>query len=124
LLSLGLRPLTRKEISKCGNIREHLISRLTLQSDSAPPDDTLAASSNDPGSQLFNIFCDQLAAFADTVARSPEEIQNHFGIEPEQAESWIARAIEEGVLEQFGDTDQYGVRHQNSRSRRRTTQTI
>ena len=124
LLSLGLRPLTRKEILECGNIREHLISRLTLQSDSAPPDDTLAASSNDPGSQLFNIFCDQLAAFADTVARSPEEIQNHFGIEPEQAESWIARAIEEGVLEQFGDTDQYGVRHQNSRSRRRTTQTI
>nr|MCS5608590.1 hypothetical protein [Alphaproteobacteria bacterium] len=62
--------------------------------------------------------------FADTVARSPDEIQNYFGIEPEQAESWIARAIEEGVLEQFGDTDQYGVRHQHSRARRRTTQTI
>ena len=52
-------------------------------------------------------FCEKLAVFAGQTARSPEEIQDYFGIEPEQAEAWIAQALDDGVIEDTGDADQY-----------------
>jgi len=111
LLSLGLMSLSEKEVSECESIGAYLISRLTSRSAPAASTSLPASLSNETDSKLFDVFCEQLALFADTRARSPEEIQDHFEIEPEQAEAWIARALEEGYLEEAGDADQYRARH-------------
>ncbi len=110
LLSLGLMSLTERDISECDNIGEYLISRLTLRSDPPLSGGPVTVSPNDDGGMLFQFFCEQLASFAGTVARSPEEIQVHFNIEPEQARVWIARALEERKLEEDGDDDRYRAR--------------
>ena len=113
LLSLGLMSLTEKEVSECDSIGEYLISRLTLRYDPSHSGGPVTTSLSDADGKLFDIFCEQLASFAVTVARSPEEIQDHFEIEPEQTEVWIARALAEGLLEEIGDADQYQARQQN-----------
>jgi predicted Rossmann fold nucleotide-binding protein DprA/Smf involved in DNA uptake len=113
LLSLGLMSLTESDISECDSIGEYLISRLTLRSDPPHSGGPATASLNDGGGKLFDIFCGQLTSFADTVARSLEEIQDHFEIEPEQAKVWIARALEGGQLEEIGDAGRYRARQKN-----------
>ena len=108
LLSLGYMPLAENEVSDCDNIGAYLISRLTSSS-SAPSPATVGPvdAASDVGTMLFNIFCEKLAVFVGQTARSPEEIQDYFGIEPEQAEAWIAQALDDGVIEDTGDADQY-----------------
>ena len=113
LLSLGLMSLTEKEVSECDSIGEYLISRLTLRYDPSHSGGPVTTTLSDADGKLFDIFCEKLASFAVTVARSPEEIQDHFEIEPEQTEVWIARALAEGFLEEIGDADQYQARQQN-----------
>jgi len=115
LLNLGYISLTQREISECENIGEYLISQLTSRYDSTGSNASPGASPNDVGRMLFDIFCEQLTIFADSVARSQKEIQDHFGIEPEQAEVWIALALEEDILEKSRDVDQYQVRSENRR---------
>ncbi|MBT6086551.1 MAG: hypothetical protein HOB37_16135 [Rhodospirillaceae bacterium] len=116
LLSLGYMPLAENEVSGCDEIGAYLISRLTTAS-ARPPSVTAGPgdSANEIGALLFNIFCEKLAAFAGKTARSPEEIQDYFRIEPEQAEAWIAQALEDGLLEDADDADQYKARPSNQR---------
>ncbi|MDG2204094.1 MAG: DNA-processing protein DprA [Alphaproteobacteria bacterium] len=110
LLNLGYMSLNQKEILECENIGEYLISRLTSRSNTLEFIAPLGGSLNVSGRMLFDIFCEQLTIFADSVARSPEEIQNHFGIESEQNKAWIALALEERLLEKSRGVDQYQVR--------------
>ncbi len=112
LLSLGYMSLSETEISECEKVGDYLISRLTTESVVQTCQDSSSVTPEIMADRtLFDLFCEQLRSIADSVACSPSEMQNHFDIEPEQAESWIARALEEGVLEEVGDTDHYRIRH-------------
>ena len=113
LLSLGLMSLTERDISECDSIGEYLISRLALRGDPPHSDAPATASRIDDSSDLFQIFCERLASLADTVARSPKEIQDHFEIESAQAKAWIARAVEERLLEEVSGASRYRARQKN-----------
>jgi predicted Rossmann fold nucleotide-binding protein DprA/Smf involved in DNA uptake len=110
LLSLGYMSLSEREILGCDNIGEYLISRLTSRYGPQPLEAIPCAPLNAVGRKLFDGFCKELVSFVDSAARSSEEIQYHFEIEPGQAEAWITRALEEGVLMKTGDADRYCIR--------------
>ena len=107
LLNLGYMSLSEKEVSECANIGEYLISRLTASPVTVPSN----GSENDIVPTLFNFFCEQLASFADPATRTSEEIQQYLDIEPVQAATWIARAVEGGILEEAENTGTYRIRH-------------
>ncbi len=94
LLSLGLMPLADHELENSEALREYLIHRI------ASNDQRLqfTPGSKKASDEFFKLFCQQLAGAMAVGLGTKSQIQKSMGIEPAQFDTWVGRALNEGLV--------------------------
>jgi predicted Rossmann fold nucleotide-binding protein DprA/Smf involved in DNA uptake len=105
LLHLGLHPLTHAEVENCASLTNLLVER------AANPPPPVAGPR--PRPDLYSLFLAELAALDEATASCEQAVAAHFGIEPEQARVWLARARAE--MEQAAPKSRDASRRQPGR---------
>jgi len=108
LLHLGLSPITQPEVESCASVRDLFVARALAANNGITRPPPAAPRPSDPESiaprrhasapfDLYAVFVAELKHFT-AAPRTEDDIATHFGLAPEQARRWLARAEAEGAV--------------------------
>lgn len=98
LLHLGLLPITRHNVENSPSLTQFLLERAHAP---APREDAPIAALSPPitaQTDLYAIFLNELEHIAESIGYDEAAVAAHFGIEPTQAKTWLARARRESRI--------------------------
>lgn len=109
LLHLGLKPITIQDVAKTESLRDFFLQQglqAGRQRGAAPG---VAPTRRRTPADLYSIFLAELRVLGAGRAFEIGDIAVMFGIEPAQAEIWIARAITDGAVRKIDSSETYSI---------------
>lgn len=109
LLHLGLKPITIQDVAKTESLRDFFLQQGLQAGKQRGPAPGVNASGRRTPADLYSIFLAELRVLGAGRAFKIGDIAAMFGIEPAQAETWIARAVADGAARKSDSSDTYSI---------------
>lgn len=107
LLHLGLKPITIQDVDKTESLRDFFLQQGLRAGGQHKPGRGGGTLARRTTADLYSIFLAELRVLSAGRALKIADIAAMFGIEPAQAEAWIARAVADGAARKTAAADAY-----------------
>lgn len=109
LLHLGLKPITIQDVAKTESLRDFFLRQGLQATKQRGTTRSVSTSARRTPADLYSIFLAELRVLGVGRSLKVDDIAAMFGIEPIQAEAWIARAVADGAARKSDSSDTYSI---------------